>query len=130
MREIDEIEDTNSKAEAEMNYKNNLYFFLIERGMMWKIKEFEESHDITKQGCPEVKKPDPLTKAQRYFNREKTIKENLRNFIIQLGFAKELETYEGSFDLTINDCTEKEVQALADSVYKKVKRAMKTNSFN
>jgi hypothetical protein len=91
MNNDDKIKELKIQTEKEMKAKNDLYFFLAgqEAGRR-ELRKFELSHDMSSADCHAID-TDPLRKAQKDYELERNIKNNLLAFINKLGLKEKLE---------------------------------------
>lgn len=119
-------EETNLKlvsikcqAEEEMIIKNNLYGFIIDKGFSRELYTYEQSHDLSSSDCHAIQKPDPLAEAQKGYEIEKNIKNNLYKFIKDHGLFHQLIEYNESNGIQIPDGRIHELSGVARRVNNK-----------
>jgi len=95
-------EDTNLRivslkcqTEEVIFIKGNLLDFIIDKHFSSEFDDFMRTHDMASEDCPEIipKIEDPLTEAQKEYEGERNIKNNMYRFIIDHGLFSQLKEY-------------------------------------
>jgi hypothetical protein len=115
------------QAEEEMIIKNNLYSFLIDKVFSCELDTYSRSHDLSSCDCHDIESPDPLVEAQKGYEIEKNIKNNLYKFILDHGLFHQLLEYNDSNGIQIPDGRIHELSGVARIVRIKEKRHKKSH---
>jgi hypothetical protein len=113
------------QAEEEMIIKNNLYSFLIDKGFSYELNAYSRSHDLSSCDCQTIQKPDPLAEAQKEYEIEKNIKNNLYKFILEYGLFHQLLEYNDSNGIQIPDGRIHDLNGVARRVFYNSKKQKK-----
>jgi hypothetical protein len=115
------------QVEEEMIIKNNLYSFLIDKGVSCELDTYRRSHDLSSCDCHDIEsqEPDPLAEAQKEYEIEKNVKNNLYKFILEHGLFHQLLEYNDRNGIQIPDGRIHALSGVARNVYIKEKKHKK-----